>query len=870
MEYKTKIAVDSIPLSRGARPACRTGRGVLPMPIKKSFTIFTFLLLSLLIKAQQETIITGHVSEVGTNSGIPFVNIYFKGTLIGTVTDFDGNYSIRTTTPKDSIYISLIGYKSKAKKVQKGKVQEINFQLSQEALNLNTIEIRPGINPALRIIRKAQQNKSKYDRDNLDAVQYVSYTKQEADVDNITPKMRRWKLFRPFAAMWDSMDVIAGEDSKANLPVMMSEVISEIYSFKEGEKRHEDVNAIKIKFVGMKDGSAVTQLTGTDFQNYNFCKNNVAIQGKDILSPLAENAMLFYNYILIDSVFIDSMKCYKIDCHPKNKKDLAYTGFLWITDTTFAIKQLDLGITPQVNVNWIDHARIQEVLIPTSAGPWVPSQTRTLVDYTTLTDKFVSLVVRTYNSNINFVVNQPKDKEFYKSRINYAESALTKDTSFWNSSRHEPLTKLEAKSYDMIDTVRSIPFIKKGVNILYFLFTGYKDIGPIDLGHYINVYAYNAYEGTRLKLGFRTNQKFSDSWIIRGYGAYGFKDKGFKYNIQLEKILTRYPWSKAGIQYRDDIDQVGTNFNYSNNMNLGQSPNNLNNTFSQIGNISKLVRKQEARIWYEKDFNPGINSKITFQNVRTNPLFPVSFGDQFNIFQTKKYSITEIQLDTRLSVKERFVQNGTERISFGNNKSPVVTFNYTLGIKDLLDGDFNYQKASISFSNRFRMATLGYSQVFVKAGKVFSEIPYTLLEIPRGNENIFYGNNIFNQMNYFEFVSDQYIQAFWQHHFNGLLFNRIPLINNYDLREVIGINMVYGTLSEKNKNFNSNNTFTVMDDVPYFEADLGVENIFDIIRVDFLYRLTYNDDFYKKEYEKTNPDNKLNIWGIKVGLQLSF
>ena len=845
-------------------------RGVLPMLIKKSFYIFLFLLSTFTSRAQQETVITGHVSEVGTNSGIPFVNIYFKGTLIGTVTDFDGNYSIKTTTPKDSIYISLIGYKSKAKKVQKGKIQEINFQLTQEALSLNTIEIRPGINPAIRIIKKAQQNKSKYDRDNLDAVQYVSYTKQEADVDNITPKMRRWKLFRPFAAMWDSMDVIVGEDSKANLPVMMSEVVSEIYSFKEGEKRHEDVNAIKIKFVGMKDGSAATQLTGTDFQNYNFCKNNVAIQGKDILSPIAENAMLFYNYILIDSVFIDSMKCYKIDCHPKNKKDLAYTGFLWITDTTFAIKQLDLGITPQVNINWIDHARIQEVLIPTEAGPWVPSQTRTLIDYTTLTDKFVSLVVRTYNSNLNFVVNQPKDKEFYKSQINYAESALTKDTAFWNNSRHEPLTKLEAKSYDMIDTVRSIPFIKKGVNLLYFLFTGYKDIGPIDLGHYINVYGYNAYEGTRLKLGFRTNQKFSDSWIIRGYGAYGFKDKGFKYNLQLEKILTRYPWSKAGIQYRDDIDQIGTNFNYSNNINLGQSPNNLNTTFSQIGNISKLVRKQEARVWYEKDFNPGINSKITFQNVRTNPLFPVSFGDQFNIFQTKKYSITEIQLDTRLSIKERFVQNGTERISFGNNKSPIITFNYTLGIKKLLDGDFNYQKASISFSNRFRMSTLGYSQVFAKAGKVFSKIPYTLLEIPRGNENIFYGNNIFNQMNYFEFVSDQYIQAFWQHHFNGLLFNRVPFIKKFDIREIVGINMAYGTLSNKNKNFNSNNSYTVMDDVPYFEADLGVENIFDIIRVDFLYRLTYNDDFYKKEYELANPGSKINVWGIKVGLALSF
>ncbi|HEY0030800.1 MAG TPA: DUF5686 family protein [Bacteroidia bacterium] len=839
------------------------------MPFKKILLLF-LLFLSASLFAQQETVISGHVSEAGTNSGIPFVNIYFKGTLIGTVTDFDGNYFIRTTTPKDSIYVSLIGYKSKAKPVQKGKVQEINFQLSAEALNLNTIEIRPGINPAIRIIKNCQNNKSKYDRDNLNAVQYISYTKQEADVDNITPKMRKWRLFRPFAAMWDSLDAIVGEDSKANLPVMMSEVISEIYSYKESDKKHEDVNAIKIKFVGMKDGSAVSQLTGTDFQNYNFCKNNVAIQGKDILSPIADNAMLFYNYILVDSMVIDSTKCYKIDCHPKNKKDLAYTGFIWITDTTFAIKQLDLGITPEVNVNWIDHARIQQVLIPTEAGPWVPAQTRTLVDYTTLSDKFVSMVVRTYNSNRNYVVNKPKENDFYQSRITYAEDALTKDTAWWGNSRPEPLSKLETKSYDMIDTVRNIPFIKHGVNILYFLFTGYKDVGPVDLGHFMNVYAYNPYEGTRLRLGFRTNQKFSKSWIIRGYGAYGFKDQGFKYNLQVERIMSRYPWSKIGIQYRDDIDQIGTSFNYSSNINLGQAANNLNSTFSQIGNISKLVRKQEARIWYEKEFNPGINTKVTFQNITTDPLFPVAFGDQFSLFQTRKFSITEVLLDARLSVKERFVQNGTERISFGNNKSPMIGFNYTLGIKGLFNGDFNYHKVSVSFTNRFRMATMGYSQVYAKAGKVFSKVPYTLLEIPRGNENIFYAHNIYNQMNLFEFVSDQYIQAFWQHHFNGLFFNRVPLLKKYNWREVIGLNMAYGTLSSKNKSFNSNNTFTVMDDVPYFEADLGIENIFSIIRIDFLYRLTYNDDFYIKNYAKANPGNSISNWGVKVGFSVSF
>lgn len=840
------------------------------MPLRKIIFLFLFFVPDLLIQAQQKTIISGRVTESITNTGVPFANVYFKGSFTGTVTDFEGNYFIQTDESHDSVYVSLIGYHSKAKAIRLGKNQVINFQISTEALNLSSVEVKPGINPAVRIIKNAIANKSGYNRDNLKSIQFVSYTKQEADIDNVTPKMRKRKFLNDITRMWDRLDTLAGSDSKANLPVFMSEVVSEIYYSTEAKKKREDVRAIKARFVGMKDGSAMGQLTGSDFQNYNFCNNNVAIQGKDFLSPIADNALLFYNYYLVDSVVIDSFKCFKIDCRPKNKKDLAYTGMIWITDSTYAVKQLDLGITKDVNFNLVDRARIQQILIPTSAGPWVPAQTRVVIDYAAITDKLVSMILRIYNCNQFFIVNQPKEKDFYETRTTFAEDVLLKDSTYWTSTRPEQLTPLESESYNMIDSVRNIPFVKNGVSMLYFLFSGYKDIGPVDLGHYINVYAYNKYEGSRVRLGFRTNAKFSKNWIIRGYAAYGFKDKGFKYSLQLERILTRFPWSKAGIQYREDIDQIGTNYAYSSTMNLGQPPNNLNNTFSQIGNISKLVFKRESRIWYEKEFNRGLSTKFTLQNVRTTPLFPVEFGDQFSIFQSSNYSITELLIDARYSLKERFIQNGTERISFGNNRSPVITMNYTWGIKNLFAGDFNYHKAVISISNRFRMGMLGYSQVMLKAGKVFSEIPYTLLEIPRGNETFIFANNIFNKMNYFEFVSDQYTQAFWQHHFNGLLFNRIPLIKRLNFREVIGGNIAYGTLSKQNQNFNDNNAYTVMTDTPYAEISAGIENILDVIRVDYIYRLTYTSPSYKTKYAEQNPGNSITNWGIRVGLQFSF
>lgn len=840
----------------------------------KKVTLLSFLLFIALIGVAQETVITGRVTEIGTNAGIPFVNVYFKGTFQGTVTDFEGNYLIKTNAPRDSIFVSQIGYKSRAKAVKKGEKQSINFQLSPESLTLATVVVRADDreNPAWRIIRAAQANKSKYNRDNLKSVQYVSYTKQEADVDNITKKMRRWRLFRPFVAMWDSLDVLTGgEESKANLPVMMSEVISDIYSNQEAQKKREEISAVKVKFVGMRDGSAVSQMTGTDFQNYNFANNSVAIQGKDILSPIADNAFIFYNYYLVDSVMLDSMKCYKIDCRPKNPKDLCYSGTLWIADSSFAVKQLDMQITPEANVDWIVRARIQEILIPTEAGPWVPSQIRTLVDFAPKNLKLVGMVVRTYNANRNYVVNQPKQKNYYETSMVFAEDAMLKDTTWWREHRFEPLNKLEVKSYDMIDTVRNIPFIKHGANILYTLFTGYVSVGPVNIGHYMQVYSHNAYEGDKIKIGGYTNDKFSKVWTIRGYGAYGFKDKGFKYDVQVERILKRFPWNLAGIQYRDDIDLVGQTYT-GNSVNLGQPTNGLFNIFAQINDVSKLVRTREARAFYTRQFNMGLTTTFTFQNIHTSPLFPVLTEDQFHIFQQHDYTRTELITNLRYSAKERYVQNGNERISLGNKKSPVITLTYTLGMKYVLNGDFDYHKLELTFQNRYRFATLGASQVYLKVGKVFSKIPYLFLEIPPGNETYLFanGNHIFNQMSYFEFVSDQYIEAFWQHHFNGLLFNRIPVLKKLNWREVAGINMAYGTLSDKNKAFNNNNYFTVMDDVPYFEADLGIENIFSLIRIDYLYRLTYNEDSYIRNYQLHNPGDRISKWGLKIGVQFSF
>jgi hypothetical protein len=144
------------------------------------------------------------------------------------------------------------------------------------------------------------------------------------------------------------------------------------------------------------------------------------------------------------------------------------------------------------------------------------------------------------------------------------------------------------------------------------------------------------------------------------------------------------------------------------------------------------------------------------------------------------------------------------------------------------------------------------------------------MEIPRGNETDFFSGGVFNLMNYAEFAADQQVSLLYQHHFQGLLFNRIPLINRLHTREVVSLNTFYGTLSEKNSYIKSFKAFSEIKDLPYMEASVGVENIFKFLRVDFVYRLTYNSDTYLRNYELANPEHRIRPYGVKLAIQVNL
>ena len=818
------------------------------MEIIYRFSSFLFSLILVSVSAAgQETVVQGKVTDAGSGDPIPFVNVVFKGTGIGGTTDFDGNFTIRSTKPTDSVVASYIGYKSKAKAIKKGVRQVANFQLAEDVTHLQEVVVKAGENPAFEILRKIVKNKDLNDKRNLSAYEYDTYTKSEVDIDNISQKFREKKVMKKIAAVLDSIDRVVGEDGKPILPLFITESVSKYYYRASPSLRSEQILKTKINGVGLEDGSMVTQLVGSTFQEYNFYQNWLTIINKNFVSPIADGWRLYYDYDLLDSLMVGGDFCYHLDFYPKSPHELAFTGSMWITKGEYAIRQIDVTVGDQANINFIEKIKIQQELKATQDGPWIPVKNRVLINVSEITKGSAGLLAKFYTSNKNFVINQPKPTSFYEKRINVAEEAqLFEDEKYWDSLRHEPLTETEKNVYRMIDTLKNIPMVKTYTEVFKALVDGYYDLGKVEVGPYLRTVAYNTIEGIRLQGGFKTNRQYSKKMIYSGFLAYGFLDGKFKFSATTQRILSRKRWTTATFRVASDMVRLGIDEDA-----LNASP--LFLTAARWGNFRRAYYYNEGYVALQRELFKGFSQKISLRYWTFDPTYNFGYLEDptdINSAVIENFTSAEVAFESRYARDETFIQNGNERLSLGLKKWPVFTFRYTRGIKGLFGSDYTYDKVRLTIDKRIRLGPLGVGIVSLTGEQIFNTLPYPLLAVHLGNQSPIYSQFTYNLMNFGEFVSDHYVSLRYRQFLEGLLLNRIPLLNELQWRLVGTANVIYGSLTEANRELISSVTNTGQSTLytgyftgdPYVELGYGVENIFKFFRVDFVHRLTYLDN----------------------------
>lgn len=104
---------------------------------KRKLLTFIFTLFAVSLFAQTHTV-TGTVVSATDQIPIPGVTVQIKGTLTGTVTDLDGNYSI-TVDPRGTLLFSYVGMLSQ--EIGVNNRSRINVVLEEEKVNLGEVVV---------------------------------------------------------------------------------------------------------------------------------------------------------------------------------------------------------------------------------------------------------------------------------------------------------------------------------------------------------------------------------------------------------------------------------------------------------------------------------------------------------------------------------------------------------------------------------------------------------------------------------------------------------------------------------------------------------------------------------------------------------
>lgn len=794
-----------------------------------------FLLFLIVNSKAQEYTITGKIFSANSKEPLPFVPVMIKGTNAGTQSDFDGNFVIKTSQLGDSLIAAYVGYKKLSRPINKSlKNQEINLPMQDVGgVSLDEVVVTMGENPAHRIIRNAVRVKDKNNKAKLASYQYETYNKLEFDLTRIPKEMRDKKIFKPIQFVFENVDS-TNSGERPSLPFFMVESLSELYYKTNPVRKKEVIKASKITGV---ENSSISQVLGDMYQNINLYDNNVIVFNKQMPSPLSENALFYYKFYLEDSTFQDNHYVYHIRFKPKRVQELSFSGNMWIADTTWGVKRVEMSLPKDANINFINSANvIQDFVYQDSC--WMMKKDRLTVDFAP-TKNSVGFYGRKTTSYRNIIINKPKGDKFYDfgDAIVVEDSATKKSDSYWQENRHDSLSARELKIFKMIDTIQSLPIYKTWVDVFYMLVVGYKKYNNFEIGPYSNLISYNRVEGLRLRFGGRTSNMFSKWYELAAYAAYGLKDETWKYSIGFKTFLSKKPSRQlVGISYRSDYEILGQSTN-------GFSQDNVLASFLRVNPLTNLTRVDNTEAWYEREWFPGLITRFTLVGRQFTPLGSnqyLGYLRDGSIGEKENITNTEARINIRFAWKEKYVGEGFSRVSVGT-RYPIIQLNYSKSLRNAFRGEYDYHKLSLRLTDRIRITPiLGYTDYAIEGGKIFGTVAYPLMELHGGNETLIYDELAYNMMNYYEFASDQYVSMAVNHHFEGLFFNKIPLMRKAKFREVVTFKSVWGSVDAKNKTtLIFPETLKSLEKMPYMEASAGIENILKVFRIDALWRLNY-------------------------------
>lgn len=606
-------------------------------------------------------------------------------------------------------------------------------------------------------------------------------------------------------------------------------------------------------------------------------EGHIKVLDTDIPMPLGSRCKDSYRYYLTDTIITSGYVAKVVNFEPRQPHAPSLRGrLLIINDGGPRVLRCHLVFPKSTSINFVDQLHLQQTY-GSRSGKW-----RLQKERLTGSMKFFIQLLTLY-------IDQERTYDRYN--FHSPDPAITRAETQYNDWQEKKLITPQNKSSiakgllateeglrDFMDQFRQLGWQRMVLELAdmighNYLRTGWDynkiyggskvDIGPIN--EMINV---NPTEGLRLQLGVRTTGLLSPHHFISGYLAYGFKDTKVKYEGSYaysfrpkRYFREEYPRQEISIRYRHDLHSPW--FQYQNS--------DTENIIYDVG-VSYLTTPSYRNTWameYLHDISSSISIRLYAQyhkDKATGGMEYIKVNKDHTLQKTAEIDDVLTGAEIRWAIGERIYKGSMQREQYYANvyrEVPVIKLRHEWADRRL-GGDFNRHRTELSLEQRLWMGILGRLDYQVTFGKLWSAVPFPVLYSPPYNDGLRYERNRFQLLNPMEYVADEWITTFLEYHLRGLVFDRIPGINKLGLRGVLTANLLYGNLTAKNRQGTGEELFvlpvhtTEMTSDVYAEVGFGLENIFDLLRVDIYYRLTPLTPYSRSP------------WGVKAGLSLHF
>ncbi len=818
--------------------------------------------------------LSGYVCDSVTGERLEFVTLQEKGTSNGTITNTDGSFSLLLRRD-GTLSVSCIGYRAKEIPAN-GKSRKVSVQLVPTDYQLSEVVVKPARehyrrrgNPSVELAKQVIAHKEDNALTGHDYYRCERYENTTYSMNNFSGALYRgWK--KKFPDIDQYVDTAAS--GSPVLAILSDENIESVYYQKEPQRMR--IVQEGQRHVGIDDmlpPDLVGKMQSECFPEVDLNGNDIYMFSNKFVNPLSNFAIAFYKFYVLDTLLFDD-GCRYIDLGfaPLIPEQFGFIGHLYIsTDSTYFLKKAELSIPPDINLNFVRNMRIVIEQDHLPDGTRVVTRKKfesemTAVGETTGLFAQREMVYRKFD----FSAPEARVQDLFDSSVPRREATdmMAKTDDFWAEHRPDDIQSKGAQVSTMLNAMRQVPFIKYTELVLTWLFKGYIPLTgkPFEENEFLygplnTTASYNTIEGLRLRTGGLTTAALSPHWFGFGYLAYGCKDHKLKYDARLEYSFkhckshsNEFPMHKLMLEY-----------NYDTNL-LGQDPTTSKDNFLlslKRDDSEKISYERRADLTYVREFHGGFSWKLQGSWLRE---YSTAYAPFHRVDGTAAadgwrwgdhhYDLSMATLQLRYAPHETFIQSRLNRTAI-NHEHPVFVLQHQAGVKGILGSDFDYQRTDFTCEKRFWLSAFGYVDAQVKTGKIWSQSPYTLLCIPNANLGFTIQSHSFSQMNAMEFVCDQYVQWDVVYYLNGWILNTMPLFKKLKWREIVSLRGYWGSLSDRNDpsaqlgdgsyrnpdlySFPTSGHVYRMGSTPYMEATVGIENIFKVLRVDYIRRLNY-------------------------------